>query len=378
MRESTAPVLVLGSMLSIHFGLAVGKQLFDTVGPMGVVALRLGLAALLLLLLHRPALPRTRADILLVLAFGTAIAGMNLVYPALRYLPLGTASALQLIGPVTLALLASRRTADLALAALAGLGVWLFHLPGGAGLPLPGVLLALASGASMACYLLLSRQAGARSAGRAPLALAVAWSAVLTVPFGAAESGTALLGTRALTVGALVAVFATVLPYSLEMAALRRIPPRTVGVLQSLEPVSAGLAGAVLLSEHLVPVQWLALGCVGAASSGTVLRVRGRCRGRPADARLAGDIPAGRARAAPARTGPGGAARRAAGPVPPQSGTRAARGGAPGLRTRAGHPAGRAGPARGSAGAGHPGLLPHRLRGLPDDTVGAEDQEAVE
>ncbi|MZE78853.1 EamA family transporter, partial [Streptomyces sp. SID5475] len=139
MRESTAPVLVLGSMLSIHFGLAVGKQLFDTVGPMGVVALRLGLAALLLLLIHRPALPRTRADVLLVLAFGTSIAGMNLVYPALRYLPLGTASALQLIGPVTLALLASRRTADLALAALAGLGVWLFHLPGGAGLPLPGV-----------------------------------------------------------------------------------------------------------------------------------------------------------------------------------------------------------------------------------------------
>ncbi|MCC5031813.1 EamA family transporter [Streptomyces sp. WAC 00631] len=378
MRESTAPVLVLGSMLSIHFGLAVGKQLFDTVGPMGVVALRLGLAALLLLLLHRPALPRTRADVLLVLAFGTAIAGMNLVYPALRYLPLGTASALQLIGPVTLALLSSRRTADLALAALAGLGVWLFHLPGGAGLPLPGVLLALASGASMACYLLLSRQAGARSAGGAPLALAVAWSAVLTVPFGAVESGTALLATRALAVGALVAVFATVLPYSLEMAALRRIPPRTVGVLQSLEPVSAGLAGAVLLSEHLVPVQWLALGCVGAASSGTVLRVRGRCRGRPADAPVAGDIPAGRARAAPARTGPGGAARRVTGPVPPQSGTRAARGGAPGLHSRAGHPAGRPGPARGSAGAGHPGLVPHRLRGLPDDTVAAEDQEPVE
>ncbi|WP_095756992.1 EamA family transporter [Streptomyces xinghaiensis] len=378
MRESTAPVLVLGSMLSIHFGLAVGKQLFDTVGPMGVVALRLGLAALLLLLIHRPALPRTRADVLLVLAFGTSIAGMNLVYPALRYLPLGTASALQLIGPVTLALLASRRTADLALAALAGLGVWLFHLPGGAGLPLPGVLLALASGASMACYLLLSRQAGARSAGGAPLAPAVAWSAVLTVPFGAAESGTALLGTRALAVGALVAVFATVLPYSLEMAALRRIPPRTVGVLQSLEPVSAGLAGAVLLSEHLVPVQWLALGCVGAASSGTVLRVRGRRRGRPADARAAGEIPAGRARAAPARTGPGGAARRVPGPVPPQSGTRAARGGAPGLHGRAGHPAGRAGPARGSAGAGHPGLVPHRLRGLPDDAVGTEDQEPVE
>lgn len=313
MRESAAPVLVLGSMLSVHFGLAVGKQLFGTVGPMGVVALRLGLAALLLLLLHRPALPRTRADALLVLGFGTAIAGMNLVYPALRYLPLGTASALQLIGPVTLALLASRRTADLALAALAGLGVWLFHLPGGERAPLPGVLLALASGASMAGYLLLSRQAGARSAGGAPLALAVAWSAVLTVPFGVAESGTALLGTRSLVTGALVAVFATALPYSLELAALRRIPPRTVGVLQSLEPVSAGLAGAVLLSEHLVAAQWLALGCVGAASAGTVVRVGGRCRGRPAVARVAGEVPADarltdvaadRPRAAPAGPAP--------------------------------------------------------------------------
>ncbi|NJQ03246.1 EamA family transporter [Streptomyces zingiberis] len=273
MRESTAPALVLGSMLSVHFGLAVGKQLFDVVGPLGVMALRLGLAAVVLLLVHRPALPRTRADLLLVLGFGTAIAGMNLVYPALWYLPLGTVSALQLLGPVTLALLASRRTGDLLLASLAGLGVWLFHAPGGVRAPLPGVVLALASGVSMACYLLLSRRAGTRGGG-APLALAVTWAAVLTVPFGVAESGSALLDTRVLLTGALVAVLATALPYSLELAALRRLPPRTVGVLQSLEPVCAGIAGTTVLAEHLAPAQWLALGCVGTACAGTVLRGR--------------------------------------------------------------------------------------------------------
>ncbi|MEU8351817.1 MULTISPECIES: DMT family transporter [unclassified Streptomyces] len=258
----------------MQFGQAVGKGMFGTVGPLGVAALRLSLAAALLLLVHRPALPRTRPDLGLVLAFGTAIAGMNLIYPALRHLPVGPATALQLLGPLTLALLTSRRATDLALACLAGLGIWLFHSPAGTHVPAAGVLLALASGASMAGYLLLSRRTGARSGDGAPLALALGWAAVLTLPFGVAESGTALFAPRALLTGAVVAVLSAALPYSLELAALRRLPPRTVGVLQSLEPASAGLAGTVVLSEHLAAAQWLALACVGAASAGTVLRGR--------------------------------------------------------------------------------------------------------
>ncbi|MDG9695264.1 EamA family transporter [Streptomyces sp. DH17] len=272
MNRFPAPALILGSVLSIQFGQAIGKQLAGTVGAAGVVALRLGLAAAFLLLLHRPALPRSRTDISVILGFGTAIAGMNLIYPALTLLPLGLASALQLLGPITLALLTSRRVLDAGCAVLAAGGVWLFYAPSGAPFPLGGVLLALASGAFMAAYLLLSKQAGAKSAGGGALALALAWAAALTVPLGMMQHGTHLLSPRILLTGIVVAVLSAVLPYSLELAALRRLPARTAGVLASLEPASAGLAGVLVLDEHLRTVQWAALACVGTASAGTVIR----------------------------------------------------------------------------------------------------------
>lgn len=269
-------LLVLCSVLSVQFGQAIGKNLFGPIGPGGVVALRLGLAALILLLIFHPSLPRGRTNAMLALGFGTAIAGMNLVYPAMQYLPLGLATSLQLLGPITLALLTSRRVLDVGFATLAVLGIWLFHSPAGAHYELPGILLALASGVAMATYLLLSRRAGAGNATAAPLVWAVTWAAVLTVPIGVAESGTALLSARVLGVGLIVAVLAAAVPYSLELVALRRIPARTVGILQSLEPAAAGLAGTIILAEHLDALQWLALVCVGVASAGTVAVQRHR------------------------------------------------------------------------------------------------------
>ncbi|GHE50382.1 membrane protein [Streptomyces longispororuber] len=271
MTKLPAPALMLGSVLSIQFGQAVGKQLAGAVGASGVVALRLGTAAVVLLLLYRPSLPRSRTDACLVLGFGTAVAGMNLVYPAMVLLPLGLASALQILGPLTLALLTARRAREAGCALLAGGGVWLFHAPQGTGFPLGGVLLALASGACMAAYLVLSRRAGAAGGGGDTLALAVAWAAVLTVPLGVARHGTRLFAPDVLLPGAVVAVLSAVLPYALELAALRRLPTRTVGVLAALEPASAGLAGTLVLDEHLRATQWAALACVGAASAGTVV-----------------------------------------------------------------------------------------------------------
>ncbi|MFF1695841.1 DMT family transporter [Streptomyces sp. NPDC058257] len=270
MTTLPAPALMLGSVLSLQFGQALGKQLAGATGAPGAVTLRLGLAAVFLLLLYRPALPRSRTDIGLVLAFGTAIAGMNLIYPALLLLPLGLASALQLLGPITLAVLTSRRPRDACWAVLAGCGVYLFHVPHGTGSSLLGVLFALAAGASMAAYLLLSKKAGARSAGGGPLALAVTWAAVLTLPLGMAGAGAELLDPRILLLGTALAVLSAVIPYSLELAALRRLPVRTVSVLTSLEPASAGLAGVLVLGEDLGLVQWAALACVGAASAGVV------------------------------------------------------------------------------------------------------------
>ncbi|MFE3177004.1 DMT family transporter [Amycolatopsis sp. NPDC059090] len=275
MRDLPAPALMLGSVLSVQFGQAVGKQLSEEVGASGVVALRLGLAAVVLLVLYRPSVPRGWAERGVILGFGTAIAGMNLIYPALTFLPLGLASALQLLGPISLALLASRRLSDVACALLAGGGVWLFYTPHGVSFPLAGVALALASGACMAAYFLLSKRAGARSAGGGPLALALAWAAILSVPFGVIDQGVRLATPRVLLVGVVVAALSAVVPYSLELAALRRLPARTVGVLASLEPASAGLAGVLVLGEHLRAVQWVALVCVGLASAGAVLGRKG-------------------------------------------------------------------------------------------------------
>jgi inner membrane transporter RhtA len=274
---SRAPLLVLASVVSVQVGQAVGKRAFDLLAPAGVATLRLGLAALVLLAVLRPRPPTDLRTSGLVVAFGTAIAGMNLVYPAMRHLPLGVAMSLLLLGPLTVALAGSRRPLDAAWALLAGAGVFLIG-GGGGPLPVDGVLLALGAGAAMGCYLLLSRRAG--TADRGVLALAVAWAALVTLPFGVSASGAALLHPSALAVGLLVAVLSAVLPYSLDLAALRRLPPRTVGVLQSLEPVVGALAGGALLAELLDARQWIAIGCITAASAGAVATARRSVRHR--------------------------------------------------------------------------------------------------
>jgi threonine/homoserine efflux transporter RhtA len=322
---SRAPLLVLASVVSVQVGQAFGKQAFGLLEPAGVVTLRLGLAALVLLAILRPRLPADARGLGLVMAFGTAIAGMNLVYPAMRHLPLGVAMSLLLLGPLTVALAGSRRPLDAVWALVAGAGVFLIG-GGGGPLPVAGVLLALAAGGAMGCYLLLSRRAGTAAPGT--LALAVAWAAVVTLPFGVSASGAALLHPSALAVGLLVAVLSAVLPYSLDLAALRRLPPRTVGVLQSLEPVVGALAGAVLLAELLDAWQWVAITLITAASAGAVFTPR-RAGGTPCPGRAGtrASAPGARAhpspspRSRPPRRTPGaGPAPRAAPPPPRRAG----------------------------------------------------------
>jgi inner membrane transporter RhtA len=260
-------LLVLGSVLSVQAGQAFGKHLLGETGPAGVIALRLGLAALVLLAVHRPALPKRR-DLLPLLGFGTAIAGMNLIYPALRYLPMGVASALQLLGPLTVALCSARRIRHVAFAVLAGAGVWLLHTWGATTVSLPGIALALASGAAMGAYLLLSRKVGTTAADGSRLALAVTWAALLTLPFGVAQAGPELVQLSLLVKGFALALLSAVMPYSLDLAALRRVSPRTVGVLESTEAAVAGLAGAIFLAERLSFTAWAGIGCVTVAAIG--------------------------------------------------------------------------------------------------------------
>ncbi|RZQ60502.1 EamA family transporter [Amycolatopsis suaedae] len=262
-----APLLVLAAAVSTQTGQALGKGLFDSAGPLGVVALRLGFAALVLLAVHRPRLPAP-GQRLAVAGLGLAVAGMNLVYPAMWWLPVGVASTVQLLGPLTVALLGSRRPADLAAVGAAGAGVWLVNDPAGSSSTLPwqGLLLAGLSAASMGAYVVLARRVAAESGGGG-LALAVAIAAVLAVPAGAAGDGTALLAPAVLLAGAVVAVVSAVLPYTLEQAALRRLSAATVGVLLAAEPAVAGVAGLLVLDERLGWPQWLGIGCVSAATA---------------------------------------------------------------------------------------------------------------
>ncbi|WP_274423713.1 EamA family transporter [Chelativorans sp. YIM 93263] len=272
-----ASLLVLGSVLSIQFGQAFGKDMFSLVGSAaGVAFLRLAFAAAILLVIWRPRLPQDRASWLLTIGFGTAIAGMNLIYPAMQYLPLGMATSLQLLGPLCLALATSLRKVDFLWSILAIGGVALFYLPRGTEFSLPGLLFALASGLAMALYLLLSKRSGGACGDGSFLALAVTWAALLYMPAGLTQSGFEFLSAEVAAVGLALAVLSAVVPYSLDQAALRRLPPRLVGVLESLEPVVAGIAGVIVLQEYLQPLQWLAIACISLASLGAISSEAGR------------------------------------------------------------------------------------------------------
>ncbi|MFD6397484.1 DMT family transporter [Nocardia sp. NPDC060249] len=260
-------------MASVQFGQALGKGLFGTVSPEGVVTLRLTISAVLVWAFVRPTLPRSRREIALTVSFGTAIAGMNVVYLALEHLPVGVAATIQLCGPLGVALLLSRRAIDAGWSILAGSGLALFAVPtllGGEALSLPGLLLAVVSAVSMGIYVLLSKKAGSASMDGRFLALALVWASLMWAPFGIAADGGSLLTPSTLAVGAIVAVLSAAAPYSLELVALRRMSPRVVGTLQSLEPAVGACAGLIVLGEWLTITQLIAIACVTAASIASV------------------------------------------------------------------------------------------------------------
>ncbi|MGI5221992.1 EamA family transporter [Nocardia sp. CA-290969] len=262
-----APLLVLTAAVCTQSGQALGKSLFDRLDPLGVAGLRLGIAALVAAALYRPlSRPRARRQGAVIAGLGVSIAGMNLIYPALHYLPLGVASTIQLMGPLTVAVAGSRRARDLIVVGLAAAGVWLIRDPGAGPLHWQGLLLAGASAVAMGCYLLLSRELAA-DLGHTALALALPVAACLVLPAGVASNGATLFQPQILAWGAAVAILSAVLPYSLEMAALQRISAATAGVLLSLEPVVAAIAGLLVLDETLSAHRWLGIACICTATA---------------------------------------------------------------------------------------------------------------
>ncbi|UUU23001.1 EamA family transporter [Streptomyces sp. DSM 40750] len=277
---SLGPVgLVLAGGISVQFGGALAVTLMPRVGALGVVTLRLAVAALVMLVVCRPRLRgHSRTDWGTVILFGVTMAAMNgLFYQALARIPLGPAVTLEVLGPLALSVLASRRAVNMVWAGLALCGVFLLGGGGGfGGLDPLGVAFALSAGAMWALYIVFSARTGRRFPQADGLALAMAVAAVLFLPLGLVESGTRLLDPTTIALGAAVAVLSSVLPYTLELLALRRLPASTFAILMSLEPAIAATAGFLILDQTLSTTESLAIALVIGASMGAVRTQVGR------------------------------------------------------------------------------------------------------
>lgn len=277
--RSAAPLLVLGSVVSVQVGAAVAKGLFPTVGAAGAVLLRLAVAAAVVLLVARPRVRRIpRSALWPALGLGGVLAGMNLTfYLSLTRLPLGPAVTLEFMGPLLLAVVRSRRASDVGWASVAGLGVVAVAWTGGeatASLDPLGVLLALAAGALWATYIVLSQRVGRSIPGLTGLSVALVVAAILVAPVGLATAGPSLVSPPVLAMGLGVGLLSAAIPWGLEMHALRRLPARQFSVLQSLQPAAAAMAGLVILGEALSHPQTLGIALVCVASAATALTRR--------------------------------------------------------------------------------------------------------
>jgi inner membrane transporter RhtA len=264
-------LLVLASIASVQFGAAFAKTLFDEIGAGGTVFVRTLVAAVVLALIWRPRLAgHDRRDLTLALVFGLVLAAMNFCfYSSIERIPLGIAVTFEFVGPLGVAVFGSRRALDLLWVGLAATGILLLSdLGSGDGLDRLGVALALLAGVFWAAYILLSARMGRAFPGGAGLALAMVVATVPLAPVGIADGGSELLVPEILLVGVAVGVLGSAIPYALELEALRSLPVGVFGVLMSLEPAVAALAGFVVLDEGLVTREVVAIALVVAASAG--------------------------------------------------------------------------------------------------------------
>lgn len=270
---------LLASLLSQYVGAASAKGLFPLVGAEGVTALRVSIAAVILMAVWRPwrTWPGRRAVPDLI-AYGAMLGLMNLcIYQAMARIPIGVAIAIEVTGPLAVALFGSRRPRDVLWVVLAVAGLLpLLPVRGATGLDPVGMVWAAAAAACWALYIVFGKRASALPGGQA-----AAWGMLVattfTLPLGVAHAGAALLAPGVLLTGLAVAVLSSAAPYSLEMVALRRLPRHVFGLLVSASPAVAALVGFFMLGERLSALQWAAIACVVGASAGSALSA-GRAR----------------------------------------------------------------------------------------------------
>lgn len=272
-RYSAVGLLLLAG-LSVQFGAAFAITLFERLGPGGAVFLRLVFAAVILLAIFRPRLRgRERADLRLAVGFGLVLGFMNWsFYESIDRIPLGACVTIEFAGPLGIAVWKSRRLLDILWVLLAAVGIIALANPFSAGgLDPVGVGLALVAGSLWASYILLSARVGGVWPRASGLAVGCAVGAIITIPAGVSQAGLDLLAPELLAGGALVGLACSVIPYGLEMEALRSIPTGVFGVLMSLEPALAALAGLVVLGQGLSAIEVLAIGLVVVAAAGAAV-----------------------------------------------------------------------------------------------------------
>lgn len=278
--RSTLPLgsvgLVIAGLTLQEVGASFAVLLFPAVGALGVVSLRLGFSALILLAISRPALRgHSRGSWATVVAFGLAIAGMNfLFYEALARIPLGAAVTIEVLGPLAVSVLTSRKRSRWLWAVIALVGVVLLGQGSFGHLDPLGVLFAFGAGAAWAGYILLSARTGQHFPRFDGLAIAMTVGALAALPFGITVTGAALFHPQILLLGAAVALLSSTLPYAFELLALRRLPAATFAILMSLAPAIATLAGLVILHQRFTVVGAVAIGLVIVASIGAVRSAR--------------------------------------------------------------------------------------------------------
>jgi threonine/homoserine efflux transporter RhtA len=291
-RPTPASVLVLAGIVSVQLGAGLAARLFADLGPAGVAGLRLWWSALIVAAAGgRPAVRAVRAviasrawrDLAVVLAFGVVLGVMNFsIYQSFARIPLGVAVTIEFLGPLVVAVASSRRPLDATWVVLAAAGVLLLT-EGGTGKAIrasdagpvlglrtetTGVAFALVAATCWAGYILLSRATGRRFGGSSGLVIAMVVAAVLVTAPAVAAAGPDLTRPAVIAVGLAIGLLSSVIPYRLELEALRRVPARVFGIWMSLEPAVAALIGLALLGESLLARQWLAIALVIVACAG--------------------------------------------------------------------------------------------------------------
>jgi inner membrane transporter RhtA len=285
MLASVPPsALVLTGIVSVQVGAGLAARLFTQIPPAAVTGLRLWTAAALMATagarglragLSGPVRRRSWRDLAVVAGFGLTLAVMNFsIYQAFARIPLGIAVTIEFLGPLGVAVAASRRLLDLSWVALAGAGVALLTRPGtglahtGHGTALIGLAFALLAGLAWAAYIVFSRATGRRFPGSSGLTIAMVVAAVAITPAGVLAGRGAQQRPALRATGLGIGLLSSIVPYTLELEALRRVPARVFGIWMSLEPAVAALVGLVMLGQALAVREWLAIVCVMIACAG--------------------------------------------------------------------------------------------------------------